>query len=410
MSDLAYQTGFGNALTSEARPGAVPTQQNSPKDVPHGLYAEQINGSGFTVRRSENQRVWMYRLRPQIAQAPYRSVPEGMWRSRFDDASGSPALIRLDPQPYPAAHRDFVEGFSTFAGAGSPELRTGFAIHLYAATADMVDKAFSNTDGDLLVVPQEGRLLIRTELGYLAVAPGEIAILPRGIRFSVTLPDRRARGFVGELYNGHYQLPERGLVGANGLADERHFKAPVASYEDRAAAHAIVVKQGGGFWQTTSAHSPFDVVGWHGNYSPFKYDLMDFACHWAVNWDHPDPSILTVLTGAHDDHGNNAVDFAVFRGRWDPTEHTLRPPFFHRNAAIEFNAVIKAPKGNKYPAGTVTFTPFLSPHGISAEAYAEAVASSEAPSRGSDDELWIQFESTYALKVMPWFADALQGS
>ncbi|MFT4626798.1 MAG: homogentisate 1,2-dioxygenase [Myxococcota bacterium] len=410
-ADLTYLTGFGNALASEARPGALPTLQNGPRQAPFGLYAEQINGTGFTVHRAQNHRVWLYRLRPQIAAGGWERVDSGQFVGRFDEGTVSPELLRFAPMPYPDGDVDFLSGLSTFAGAGDPTTKVGFAIHVYAATADMVDRAFTNIDGDMLVVPEDGALRIQTELGWLEVSPGEIAILPRGIRFRVELPDGRARGFIGELFNGHYQLPERGPVGANGLADERHFKAPVAAFEDRVAPYEVVQKQGGDLWRTSFHASPFDVVAWHGTYAPFKYDLMDFNAYWGANWDHPDPSILTVLTSPHDDHGRNAVDFAVFKGRWDTTEHSFRPPFLHRNSAIEFNAVLKSTATTgPYVAGATTYTPYLSPHGVSAKGYAREVNTPDevgnAPHRIPDDEMWIQFESTYSLRVMPWFVQA----
>ncbi len=408
--ELAYQTGFGNALASEARQGALPKLQNGPQQVPYGLYAEQINGTGFTVQRAHNHRVWLYRLRPQIALTEWARIDSGRFVGRFDEGVVSPQILRYAPSPFPPAGVDFIAGMSTFAGAGDPNTKAGFAIHTYAATSDM-ERSFTDIDGDLLVVPQDGALSIQTELGWLHVAPGEIAILPRGIRFRVQLPDGRARGFVGELFNGHYQLPERGPIGANGLADERHFKAPVASFEDVEGPHQVVTKQGGDLWTATLAASPFDVVAWHGSYAPFKYDLMHFNAYWGANWDHPDPSILTVLTAAHDEHGRNAVDFAVFKGRWDTIEHSFRPPFFHRNSAIEFNAVIQSTStAGPYQAGAVTYTPYLSPHGVGVGSYKRAVqrpaAANDQPVRLPDDELWIQFESTYPLRVMPWALDA----
>ncbi len=410
MTDLAYQTGYGNALASEALPGALPRLQNGPREVPYGLYAEQINGTGFTVHRAHNHRVWLYRLRPQIAEREWTRLESHRFVGRFDEGTVSPNLLRFAPTAWPEAGVDWLGSLSTFAGAGDPCAKAGFAIHLYAGTSDM-ERAFTDTDGDLLVVPQEGALLVQTELGWLEAGPGEILILPRGIRFRVLLPDGRARGFVGELFNGHYQLPERGPVGANGLADERHFKAPVAAFERSDAPYPVVHKSGGDLWGTELPGSPFDVVAWHGTYAPFKYDLMEFNAYWGANWDHPDPSILTVLTAPHDDHGRNAVDFAVFRGRWDTIEHSFRPPFFHRNSAIEFNAVIKTPstKG-PYVAGAHTYTPYLSPHGVSKRGYERGVAAqppeADQPVRLSDDELWIQFESTYQLRVMPWVMDA----
>jgi homogentisate 1,2-dioxygenase len=273
----------------------------------------------------------------------------------------------------------------------------------------MVRTALCNVDGDLLVVPERGRLHLQTELGRLHVAPGEIAVVPRGLRVRVALPDGVARGFLGEVFDGHFALPERGVIGANGLADERHFLAPVADFEDDAAPWTIVVRQGGRLWEVDAAHSPFDVVAWHGTYAPFKYALEDFVSLGSVSVDHADPSILTVLTCPMDDHGRNAFDLAVFRGRWEATEHTYRPPFAHRNAAVELNGVIRVPAGSRWQPGAFTFTPFLTPHAISARGHEQTVLASDdeadRPSRIPDDSLWIQFESGYGLKVMPWMLD-----
>ena len=407
MSDLSYLTGYGNHLASEALPGALPTEQNAPQHAPLGLYAEQINGTGFTVRRAENQRVWLYRLRPAIGTRPWERLPKARFTAHFGEGSVSPELLRFAPVPWPDLPVDWLDGLSTFAGAGDPGTRTGMALHTYAASADM-HRAFTCIDGDLLIVPQDGRLRLQTELGWLELGPGHVAILPRGIRFRVLLPDGRARGFVSEVYNGHHQLPERGLVGANGLADERHFQAPTAAFEDAPGPYEVVVKQGGDLWRTEVAASPFDVVAWHGRYLPFQYDLMRFAPHWSVLHDHPDPSILTALTVPHDDRGRNALDVAVFRGRWDPTEHTFRPPYLHRNSAVEFNAVLRSPATDgPYRAGAFTYTPYLTPHGVSAKGDAkERQRTDDSPRRLADDELWIQWESTYQLRVMPWFRDA----
>ncbi len=410
---LEYQSGFGNALQTEALPGALPRHQNSPRNTRYRLVAEQLNGTGFTVHRNENRRVWMYRLRPQILDVPFRpySGPTtGRFVGTFDEGVPSPEVMRFKPVAIPSEPTDFIAGLTTFAGAGGPTFRKGAAVHLYAANADMDKTAFCNIDGDLLVAPQEGRLHVRTELGRLSVAPGEIVILPRGIRFAIALPDGVGRGYVAELFDGHFTLPERGPVGANGLADERHFKAPVADFEDDPSPHTIIVRQGGKLWEIDSPHSPFDVVAWHGTYAPFKYDLADFNSLGSVSFDHPDPSILTVLTSPMDTRGRNAIDVAVFRGRWDVAEHTFRPPYFHRNSAIEFNAVLSSPGESKvWKPGTFTYTPYLTPHGISAHSYENTVtkdaAEAEQPERIPDDSLWIQFESTYLMTVMPWMFD-----
>ena len=403
---LAYQAGYGSALASEARPGALPRHQNSPRRVPYGLVAEQINGTGFTARRADNRRTWMYRLRPQIVAAPWRPRAHGTFVGDFGAGVPTPEVLAYRPLPLPAAPTTFVDGLTTFAGAGDPALGHGAAVHVYAATADMVRTAFCNIDGDLCVVPEHGRLHVQTELGRLDVAPGELAILPRGLRFRVALPDGAARGFVAELFDGHLVLPDRGPLGANGLADERHFLAPVADFEDDALPWTILVRQGGHLWEVEAPASPFDVVAWHGTYAPFKYDLARFNSLGSVSFDHPDPSIMTVLTSPIDPRGKNALDVAVFRGRWDVSEHTFRPPFFHRNSASEFNGVIASPHGSRWSPGTFTYSPYLTPHAISARGYEHTVTMSDEaadrPERLPDDSLWIQFESAYVWRVMPW--------
>jgi homogentisate 1,2-dioxygenase len=406
--ELTYQSGFGNALASEARPGALPARQSTPKRPPYGLYAEQINGTGFTLERAHNLRVWLYRLRPAIHSRGFEAhpAPPPHFTGRFEEALAFPEALRFRPAPAALPGTDWLDGVQTFAGAGDPSIKRGVAIHLFSADTDM-RRVFCNIDGDLLLAPWAGRLRVRTELGWLEAGPEELLILPRGIRFQVFLPDHQVSGFAAELYDGHFQLPERGLVGANGLADERHFKAPVASYEDRTEDTAIVVKQGGRFWRTVAPSSPFDVVAWRGNYAPYKYNLRDFMSYGSVSFDHPDPSILTVLTSPMDTRGRNAIDVGAFIGRWDPTEDTFRPPYFHRNSAIEFNAVLRSPNTTgPYPAGAFSYTPYLTPHGVSNTSVDRATAASDEPARGSDESIWLQLESTYALKVLPRWLDS----
>ena len=404
-----YQTGFGNHLRSEAVAGAVPARINGPRRPAHGLFPEQINGTGFTAERSRNRRTWLYRLRPAVTHRPFAPMtadgpvpPPPRFESDFRAALHDPTPQRYRPVPPPTAAVDWLDSVDTFAGAGDPNLRQGLAVHLFAATRDM-DRVFVNIDGDLLLAPESGRLRIRTELGWLDVVPGELALLPRGIRFTVTVPDGPTRGFMAELYSGPFELPQRGVVGANGLADERHFKAPVAHFENRVEDTEVVVKQGGRFWRTISPHSPFDVVGWHGRYAPFKYDLRDFMSMGSVSYDHPDPSILTVLTHPLDDHGQNAVDVAAFIGRWEPTEQTFRPPFFHRNSAVELNMVLATPPTQGgYPSGAFSYTPLLTPHGLGSHGHHHhTFEADDTPHRISDRSIWLQFESAYSLGVMP---------
>ncbi len=402
-----YQAGFGNAFATEAQPGALPPDQNTPRQTPYRLVTEQLNGTGFTVRRDENLRTWLYRLRPQIVNAPFRPRASPRFGGDLGSGVATPEVMRFRPLPWPTAATDFVSGLTTFAGVGDPLLRKGMAIHIYAATADMERTAFCNADGDLLIAPQHGRLHLRTELGDLGVGPAEIAVVPRGIRWSVQLPQGAGRGFVAELFDGHFRLPERGPIGANGMAAARHFLAPRARFDDDVTPWTIVTKQGGQLFEMRAPHSPFDVVAWHGNYVPFKYDLRKFNSMGSVSFDHVDPSILTVLTSPLDTRGRNAIDVGVFLGRWDVSEHTFRPPYFHRNVATEFNAVIASPTPEgPWSPGVFSYTPSLTPHGIAADSYAAVVTAEDAqadrPTRGSDASIWLQFESAYALRVMPW--------
>ena len=413
------RTGFGNALASEAIPGALPRHQNSPRRPPFGLYAEQINGAGFASLRAENQRTWCYRIRPasqRRAFAPYRrsasSVPP-LFGAGF---AGRPPEVNLCgwpplPPPAPETPCDFVDGLVTVAGAGSPDLRRGCAIHLYSANRDMDRSAFYNADGDLLLIPEIGAVTVLTELGPLEVAPGQIAVLPRGLVFSVLLAGPLARGYLGEAFGRHFQLPERGPVGANGLADPRHFQAPNAWYEDRLAPDfRVVAKLGGRLHEASQDHSPFDVVAWHGNTLPFRYDLADFSPMGSVHVDHPDPSIYTVLSAPLDEQGANTLDLIVFAPRWDVSLGTFRPPYFHRNPVCEVNGIIResSPPGSPFQPGCCFVTPSLTAHGPSGRAVERARALDDADAdkpAPPGNSLWFQFETALPLSLTPWAED-----
>ena len=396
----AAPKGFGNHHEVELLPGALPKFQNSPRHAPYGLYPEQINGSGFVAPRAHNQRIWAYRVRPS---AQHRPLVARSHSGLCADFSGRipeanvcawvPPIVGTEPQ-------DFVESLVTLGGAGSAALQRGYALHTYAATRDMESSSFTNVDGDLLVIPQEGALSIRNELGWLDVKPGQIAVLPKGLRFSVLLPEGSALGYVGEVFGRHFQLAERGPVGANGLADARHFHAPTPAYEDRVApGYRIAVKMGGQLFEGTQDHSPYDVVAWHGNYAPYVYDLMHFSPVGNTRFDHGDPSVYTVLSAVLDEPGAHTLDFVVFPPRWDATEHTFRPPFFHRNATTEINGIIRTPvvAGASFVPGMTFLTPSMSAHGVVANSADAAVeASDEAadrPTRSTENSLWFQLES-----------------
>ena len=380
MSDwdsLPYHSGFGAHITSEAIAGAVPPIQNNPQRCAMGLYSEQLSGTAFTCPRSSNQFAWLFRILPSAKHTkfqPYEGNP--LLVGRFDaDAPATPNQCRWDPLVRPGVDVDFVDGIVTVAGAGDPCSKTGIAVHQYLANRSMARRAFNNADGDLLLVPQEGALHITTEFGRMCVRPGEIAVIQRNVRFSVALPpgcdfirgatlhsSRRAflltylAGYICETFTGHFQLPDLGPIGANGLAAARHFLVPHAAFEEVDAAHVIVHKFGGALWMCEQDHSPFDVVGWHGNYAPYKYDLAAFCVVNTVSFDHLDPSIFTVLTCPTLEPGVAAVDFVIFPPRWMVAENTFRPPYYHRNCMTEYMGLIRgsydAKKGGFVPGGS----------------------------------------------------------
>ena len=351
-AELAYQSGFGNHFASEALAGALP-EQNSPQCCPYGLYAEQLSGTAFTAPRSANRRSWLYRIRPAVMHHPFRPTDQGRICGDFSQGVTPPNQMRWDPMPIPETAADFLDGLVTLAGNGDPQLQSGCAIHVYAANRAMTQRAFYSADGELLIVPQQGRLLLTTELGRLAVEPLEIAVIPRGLRFRVELRDAAARGYVCENFGAAFRLPDLGPIGSNGLACERDFRTPVAWYEDRPQRHELVAKFLGRLWTAQMDHAPFDVVAWRGNLAPYKYDLRRFNTIGSISFDHPDPSIFLVLQSITDTAGVDAVDFAVFPPRWLAMEHTFRPPWFHRNVASEFMGLIEG----KYDAKAEGFLP-----------------------------------------------------
>ena len=337
----AYLSGFGNEFATEAVPGALPVGQNSPQRPPLGLYAEGISGTAFTAPRAANRRTWLYRMRPSADHPPFRRIEAGLLRSGpFDEAEPTPNRLRWDPPPMPDQPQDFTQGLVTLAGSGSPADGAGLAAHLYLANRSMTDRVFFDADGELLIVPQEGRLRLVTEMGVLEVEPQEIAVIPRGIRMRVELLDGVARGYVCENYGAMLRLPELGPIGSNGLANPRDFLTPSAAFEDIERPTELVQKFQGGLWTTTLDHSPLDVVAWHGNYAPYKYDLRRFNVINTVSYDHPDPSIFTVLTSPSDTPGVANVDFVIFPPRWIVAEHSFRPPWFHRNVMNELMGLV----------------------------------------------------------------------
>ena len=342
MKSNGYQSGFGNEFATEAVAGTLPAGQNSPQKVAHGLYAEQLTGTAFTAPRGANRRSWLYRIRPAAMHGPFEPFEQPRLHNNFDAGPVSPDQMRWDPLPMPGVDTptDFVDGLLTMAGNGGPAAMTGLGVHLYAANTSMQGRFFYDADGELLIVPQHGRLHIATELGVLEVEPQEIAVIPRGVRFRVELPDGEARGYVCENFGALLRLPDLGPIGSNGLANPRDFLAPQAAYEDIEGEFELVAKFQGQLWRADIGHSPLDVVGWHGNYTPYKYDLRRFNAIGSISFDHPDPSIFLVLHSPSDTPGTSNLDFAIFPPRWLVAQHTFRPPWFHRNIASEFMGLV----------------------------------------------------------------------
>ncbi|MGW2329471.1 homogentisate 1,2-dioxygenase [Streptomyces sp. NPDC001700] len=398
---LAYTSGFGNEHSSEAVPGALPVGRNSPQRAPLGLYAEQLSGTAFTEPRAHNRRSWLYRIRPSAAHPPFVRVGNGtLSGAPFTGSVPDPNRLRWDPLPEPAGPTDFLSGLWTLGGNGDATQRTGMAIHLYVANAPMTDRVFSDADGELLIVPERGGLLIHTELGLLRAEPGHIALIPRGVRFRVEPLDACVRGYVCENYGRPFVLPDLGPIGANGLANARDFLAPVAAYEDVERPVEVVNKFCGNLWSATYDHSPLDVVAWHGNHVPFVYDLRRFNVMGTISYDHPDPSIFTVLTSPSDTPGLAGVDFVVFAPRWLVGEDTFRPPYFHRNVMSEYMGLIEGAYDAK-TAGPGGFVPgggslhnMMSAHGPDHDTF-EAASAAELTPRKLDDGLAFMFETRW---------------
>lgn len=337
-SPAGYMSGFGNDFETEALPSALPQGQNSPQRCPYGLYAEQLSGTAFTAPRGHNQRSWCYRIRPSVRHVGrLEQIDLPYWKSAPNIVPGVASLgqYRWDPAPHGGADANWLTGMRTVTTAGDVNIQTGMASHVYLVTASMVDEYFYSADGELLVVPQQGRLRFCTELGMIEIAPGEIAVLPRGLAYRVEVVEGPCRGFVCENYGQPFDLPDRGPIGANCMANARDFKVPVAAYEDRDAPSTVTLKWCGQFHRSSIPHSPLDVVAWHGNYAPYKYDLATYSPVGAVLFDHPDPSIFTVLTARLELSGTANIDFVLFRERWLVAEHSFRPPWYHKNVMSE---------------------------------------------------------------------------
>ena len=405
---LQYQSGFGNEFATEALPGALPVGRNSPQRAPYGLYAEQVSGTAFTAPRHSNRRSWLYRIRPAAGHGAFSALAHPRFHNDFGHGPVTPEQLRWSPLPMPAAPTDWLDGLFTMAGNGGPSAG-GMGVHVYAANKDMDGRYFYNADGELLVVPQQGRLRIATELGVLEVEPQEIALIPRGLRFTVSLPDGEARGYVCENFGAMFKLPDLGPIGSNGLANPRDFLTPVAAYEDRDGRFELVAKFQGGLWRADIDHSPLDVVAWHGNYAPSKYDLRRFNTIGSISYDHPDPSIFLVLHSPSDTEGTSNIDFVIFPPRWLVAQDTFRPPWFHRNIASEFMGLVHGAydaKAEGFVPGGASLHNSMSAHGPDAATFEKATNADLSKPDVIRDTMAFMFESRHVIRPAAQALDA----
>jgi homogentisate 1,2-dioxygenase len=411
MTDaLRYMTGFGGHFESEAVDDALPKGRNSPQRPAYGLYAEQVSGSPFTAPRHENRRSWLYRMRPTADHRPY---------TRYDGAKlfapgpvkepVAPNRLRWDPPADLPAGADFLDGLVTMLVNRSPEDLEGVAVHLYRASKSMERRVFVDADGELLILPQSGTIQVVTELGRMELAPGWVALIPRGIKFRVEV-DGEARGYVAENHGAPFRLPDLGPIGSNGLANPRDFETPVAWFEDSDETTEVVQKSLGSLWTTTLDHSPLDVVAWHGNYVPCRYELARFNTIGTVSFDHPDPSIFTVLTSPSDIPGRANADFVIFPPRWMVAEDTFRPPWFHRNVMSEAMGLIHGAydaKAEGFAPGGLSLHNLMSGHGPDVDSWKKASAAELKPAK-IENTLAFMVESCWPYRPTQFALDRAQ--
>jgi len=410
LPNPGYMPGFGNDFETESLPGVLPQGRNSPQKCAYGLYAEQLSGSPFTAPRGTNERSWLYRIRPSVCHTHrFTSIEHPLWRSApaNHDAVLSLQQMRWGPTPIPEEATNFIQGIRSITTAGDAMTQTGMASHVYVANADMQDDYFFNADGEMLLVPQLGVIAVFTELGKITAAPGEICLIPRGVTFKVTLPDGTARGYICENYGAKLTLPDRGPIGANCLANPRDFKTPVACYEDKETACTVSIKWCGQFYKTEVGHSPLDVVAWHGNYAPYKYDLATFSPVGALMFDHPDPSIFTVLTAPSDEAGTANIDFVIFPPRWLVAENTFRPPWYHRNIMSEFMGLVHGQydaKEEGFVPGGMSLHNMMLPHGPDTAGFEKASNADLVPQK-LENTLAFMFETRYPQHMTKFAAE-----
>jgi homogentisate 1,2-dioxygenase len=408
IKDIKYQHGFDNEHESEAIAGALPIGQFSPQKAPLGLYTEQLSSTAFTVPRAHNRRCWFYRIRPSVVQGDYTPYTQAsVTTGPVTDIITPPNMLRWDPIAIPDKPTDFIDGLNTIATNGNAMGQYGMGIHLYAINQSMQNRYFYCADGEYLFIPEQGELLLRTECGRLHLQVGEIAVIPRGIKFAVDLLDETARGYVCENYGTPFVLPERGPVGANGYANDRDFIYPCASYEDIDQEMELLCKFAGHFYRASLDHSPLDVVAWTGNSAPYKYDLARFNVMGSVSFDHPDPSIYTVLSSPSATEGVANIDFVIFPPRWMVAENTFRPPWYHRNVMSEYMGLIKGQydaKPDGFVPGGSSLHNSMSPHGPEAAVFEKASQAELVPDH-NQGSIAFMLESRYIIQPTQWAMD-----
>lgn len=401
---LEYMSGFGNEFASEAVAGALPIAQNSPQKPTYGLYTEQFSGTAFTAPRDHNRRSWFYRTLPSAQHGKYT-----LYTQKYIDTGPSegapfpPNRMRWDALPMPDKPTDWVDGLISIATNGNAATHHGIGVHLYAINKSMVGRAFFCADGELLFVPQSGALHLVTEMGVLHVPPNHIGVIPRGLKFRVDLVDDEARGYVCENYGQAFHLPDLGPIGSNGLANARDFETPVAAFQENEPTQ-IIQKFGGALWSVMRDHTPFDVVAWHGNNAPYRYDLSRFNTIGSISFDHPDPSIFTVLTSPSAIEGTANCDFVIFPPRWMVAENTFRPPWFHRNIMSEYMGLIHGEydaKAGGFAPGGSSLHNCMNAHGPDKSSTENAMAADLKPHK-IDGTMAFMFESCYAIRPTKW--------
>ena len=410
QAHAGYMSGFGNGFETEALPGALPVGRNSPQKCPYGLYAEQLSGSPFTAPRATNERSWLYRIRPTVMHwGEFEKSDIGLWRTAPCPEIDVPiAPMRWDPIAIPNERLSFLEGVRTITTAGDAGTQAGMGAHLYLITRSMRDEYFYNADGEMLFVPQQGELRLWTEFGIIDIEPGEIAVIPRGVKIRIELRNGFARGYLCENYGGAFTLPERGPIGANCLANQRDFLTPVAAYEEKDGRGKLFVKWGGNLWVAPIEHSPLDVIAWHGNYAPYKYDLRKYSPVGPILFDHADPSIFTVLTSPSETPGTANIDFVIFPDRWLVAENTFRPPWYHMNVMSEFMGLIYGQydaKPQGFAPGGISLHNTMLPHGPDVDAF-EGATNADLKPHKLEGTMAFMFETRFPQRVTAFAAQS----